>query len=170
MTRFYQNLLGQRLGLGQPLPKADALDEAKRWLRDLTAAEAGTELAALGLPVADGQKTTLRWGRNWYGSRRLGRLAARTGNVCQGDTSMTGTREDWPRRRHRLIGAFVNLGLGDVWRFADALARERGTRIVAGHFFGAPEYVRIGLGVDSATLEHGLTRIGDARGQALGRQ
>ena len=59
MTRFYQNLLGQRLGLGQPLPKADALDEAKRWLRDLTAAEAGTELAALGLPVADGQKTTL---------------------------------------------------------------------------------------------------------------
>jgi aspartate/methionine/tyrosine aminotransferase len=66
--------------------------------------------------------------------------------------------------------AFVNLGLGDVWRFADALAHERGTRIVPGHFFGAPEYVRIGLGVDSATLEHGLTRIGDAmRGRTPGR-
>jgi tetratricopeptide (TPR) repeat protein len=34
MQRFYQNLLGQR---GQPpLPKAEALREAKRWLRDLT--------------------------------------------------------------------------------------------------------------------------------------
>ncbi len=57
--------------------------------------------------------------------------------------------------------AFVNLGLGDVWRFTDTLARVRGTRIVPGHFFGAPEYVRIGLGVDSASLEHGLTRIAE---------
>jgi aspartate/methionine/tyrosine aminotransferase len=57
--------------------------------------------------------------------------------------------------------AFVNLGLGDVWRFADTLARKHGTRVVPGHFFGAPEYVRIGLGVDSALLEHGLTRIGE---------
>jgi hypothetical protein len=47
MTRFYQNLLGKRSGLSQPLPKAEALDEAKRWLRNLTADEAGTELAAL---------------------------------------------------------------------------------------------------------------------------
>ena len=57
--------------------------------------------------------------------------------------------------------AFVNLGVGDVWRFADTLARVRGTRVVPGHFFGAPEYVRIGLGIDSATLEHGLTRIAE---------
>ncbi len=57
--------------------------------------------------------------------------------------------------------AFVNLGLGNVWRFADTLARARGTRVVPGHFFGAPEYVRIGLGVDSAVLEHGLTRIAE---------
>jgi CHAT domain-containing protein len=47
MTRFYQNLLGQRPGLSTPLPKAAALDEAKRWLRGLTADEAGTELAGL---------------------------------------------------------------------------------------------------------------------------
>jgi CHAT domain-containing protein len=47
MTRFYQNLLGKRSGLSQPLPKAAALDEAKRWLRNLTADEAGAELAAL---------------------------------------------------------------------------------------------------------------------------
>src|SRR5262249_32633601 len=37
MTRFYQNLLGQRPGLAQPLPKAEALQEAKAWLRDLSA-------------------------------------------------------------------------------------------------------------------------------------
>jgi CHAT domain-containing protein len=47
MARFYQNLLGKRPGLGKPMPKAEALDEAKRWLRDLTADEAGSERAAL---------------------------------------------------------------------------------------------------------------------------
>jgi CHAT domain-containing protein len=47
MSRFYQNLLGRRAGLTGPLPKAEALDEAKRWLRELTAEEVGGELAAL---------------------------------------------------------------------------------------------------------------------------
>jgi tetratricopeptide (TPR) repeat protein len=39
MTRFYQNLLGKRGGLDKPLPKAQALQEAKRWLRSLPRAE-----------------------------------------------------------------------------------------------------------------------------------
>jgi CHAT domain-containing protein/Flp pilus assembly protein TadD len=39
MARFYQNLLGQRDGLDRPLPKAEALHEAKRWLRTLPRAE-----------------------------------------------------------------------------------------------------------------------------------
>jgi tetratricopeptide (TPR) repeat protein len=39
MTRFYQNLLGKRLGLKGPLPKAEALREAKLWLRGLTASQ-----------------------------------------------------------------------------------------------------------------------------------
>jgi Flp pilus assembly protein TadD len=47
MTRFYQNLLGRRAGLSRPMPKAEALDEAKHWLRNLTVEEVGTELAAL---------------------------------------------------------------------------------------------------------------------------
>jgi CHAT domain-containing protein len=47
MTRFYQNLLGKRPGLSQPLPKAQALDEAKHWLQGLTADEVGPKLAAL---------------------------------------------------------------------------------------------------------------------------
>ena len=37
MERFYQNLLGKRPGLSQPMPKAEALDEAKHWLRSLGA-------------------------------------------------------------------------------------------------------------------------------------
>jgi tetratricopeptide (TPR) repeat protein len=39
MTRFYENLLGKRDGLDKPLPKAEALREAKRWLRALQRAE-----------------------------------------------------------------------------------------------------------------------------------
>jgi tetratricopeptide (TPR) repeat protein len=39
MTRFYQNLLGKRDGLSKPLPKAEALQEAKRWLRQLRRSE-----------------------------------------------------------------------------------------------------------------------------------
>ncbi len=36
MTRFYENLLGARAGLGAGMPKAEALREAQRWLRALT--------------------------------------------------------------------------------------------------------------------------------------
>jgi CHAT domain-containing protein len=39
MTRFYENLLGTRAGLKSPLHKAEALAEAKRWLRERTAEE-----------------------------------------------------------------------------------------------------------------------------------
>jgi CHAT domain-containing protein/Tfp pilus assembly protein PilF len=39
MQRFYANLLGQRPGLAGPLPKAEALREAKAWLRGLSRAE-----------------------------------------------------------------------------------------------------------------------------------
>jgi CHAT domain len=47
MRRFYANLLGGRPGLSQPMPKAEALAEAKTWLRSLDVDEAGSELAAL---------------------------------------------------------------------------------------------------------------------------
>jgi CHAT domain-containing protein len=40
MSRFYQNLLGAREGLKGPLPKAEALAEAKAWLRTLPRTEA----------------------------------------------------------------------------------------------------------------------------------
>jgi CHAT domain-containing protein len=47
MTRFYQNLLGKRPGLSEPMPKTEALDEVKRWLRELTADQVEGEMAAL---------------------------------------------------------------------------------------------------------------------------
>jgi CHAT domain-containing protein len=55
MRRFYQNLLGKRPGLTKPLPKAEALAEAKRWLRNLTESEMSGELATL----VPGQKRSL---------------------------------------------------------------------------------------------------------------
>jgi CHAT domain-containing protein len=47
MTRFYENLLGKRKGLDKPLPKAEALREAKEWLRGLTAKEVDQALVQL---------------------------------------------------------------------------------------------------------------------------
>jgi CHAT domain-containing protein len=46
MARFYENLLGKR-DLSKPMPKAEALAEAKHWLRSLTEAEVGPALAEL---------------------------------------------------------------------------------------------------------------------------
>jgi hypothetical protein len=39
MRRFYQNLLGKREDLKAPLPRAESLQEAKRWLRELSRVE-----------------------------------------------------------------------------------------------------------------------------------
>jgi CHAT domain-containing protein/Tfp pilus assembly protein PilF len=47
MTRFYGNLLGKRAGLKSPLPKTEALAEAKAWLRSAKTEEVGQALAAL---------------------------------------------------------------------------------------------------------------------------
>ncbi len=47
MERFYQNLLGKREGLDKPMTKADALAEAKVWLRNLPRGEAVKRAASL---------------------------------------------------------------------------------------------------------------------------
>jgi CHAT domain-containing protein len=47
MARFYANLLGARPGLSQPMPKAEALADAKAWLRRLTHERVDQELKAL---------------------------------------------------------------------------------------------------------------------------
>jgi hypothetical protein len=47
MTRFYENLLGKRPGLEAPLGKAEALAEAKQWLRSLPRPQAEALAAQL---------------------------------------------------------------------------------------------------------------------------
>jgi tetratricopeptide (TPR) repeat protein len=47
MVRFYQNLLGKREGLKKPMEKAEALREAKAWLRGLSAKEVKVAVASL---------------------------------------------------------------------------------------------------------------------------
>jgi CHAT domain-containing protein len=56
MSRFYENLLGKRPGLAKPMGKAAALEEARRWLRDLSGEEALTLTAKLSHGVARGTR------------------------------------------------------------------------------------------------------------------
>jgi len=60
MTRFYQNLLGRRAGLTGPMPKAEALREAKVWLRGLRRAEVLALTAELSGDVARGKDAKAR--------------------------------------------------------------------------------------------------------------
>jgi CHAT domain-containing protein/tetratricopeptide (TPR) repeat protein len=57
MQRFYANLLGRRTGLGGPLPKAEALREAKGWLRSLSRSDALAVTATLSGGVERGKGT-----------------------------------------------------------------------------------------------------------------
>ncbi len=58
MQRFYANLLGRRPGLAAPLPKAEALREAKVWLRELRRDEVLSLIAKLsgGIDRSKGAK------------------------------------------------------------------------------------------------------------------
>jgi CHAT domain-containing protein len=47
MARFYANFLGKRAGLAGPLPKAEALAEARAWLRAAGPDEVGKALGSL---------------------------------------------------------------------------------------------------------------------------
>jgi CHAT domain-containing protein len=56
MDRFYRNLLGKREDGARALPKAEALREAKQWLRNLTAQEALDRLGAITQGVVRGPR------------------------------------------------------------------------------------------------------------------
>ncbi len=47
MMRFYENWLGKRRGLDRPMSRAEALREAKNWLRGLTGDQVAGELAQI---------------------------------------------------------------------------------------------------------------------------
>jgi CHAT domain-containing protein len=60
MQRFYQNLLGRRPGLTGPMPKAEALREAKSWLRGLRRSEVLAVTAELSGGVERGKGAEAR--------------------------------------------------------------------------------------------------------------
>jgi len=60
MQRFYANVLGRRPGLTAPLPKAEALREAKAWLRGLSRTEVLAGIAELSSGIARGKGAKAR--------------------------------------------------------------------------------------------------------------
>jgi CHAT domain-containing protein len=60
MLRFYANLLGRRAGLTAAMPKAEALREAKTWLRGLSRAEVLALSAELSGGVERGKDAKAR--------------------------------------------------------------------------------------------------------------
>jgi CHAT domain-containing protein len=56
MDRLYANVFGQRENLKAPMGKAEALAEAKRWLRSLTVDQAAQQTAELTSGVARGER------------------------------------------------------------------------------------------------------------------
>jgi hypothetical protein len=60
MHRFYANLLGRRPGLSGPMPKAEALREAKTWLRGLSRSEASAVTAEQSSGVERGKGAKAR--------------------------------------------------------------------------------------------------------------
>jgi tetratricopeptide (TPR) repeat protein len=60
MQRFYANLLGRRSGLSAPMPKAEALREAKNWLRELRRPQVLAAAADLSAGVERGKGASAR--------------------------------------------------------------------------------------------------------------
>lgn len=58
--------------------------------------------------------------------------------------------------------SFPRLRTGDADALCTLLLDRYDTAVVPGRFFGAPDHVRIGLGVDPATFAEGLDRLGRA--------
>jgi aspartate/methionine/tyrosine aminotransferase len=56
--------------------------------------------------------------------------------------------------------SFPRLRGGDADAICDLLIDRYDTAVVPGRFFGAPDHVRIGLGVDPASFTEGLDRLG----------
>jgi aspartate/methionine/tyrosine aminotransferase len=64
--------------------------------------------------------------------------------------------------------SFPRLRVGDVDALCDLLMARYETAVVPGRFFGMPDHLRIGLGVDAAAFREGLDRLGRAAREMRG--
>jgi aspartate/methionine/tyrosine aminotransferase len=53
-------------------------------------------------------------------------------------------------------------GVRDTREFAETLLRDHDTAVVPGHFFQAPDHIRIGFGGQTPSLRGGLAELGKA--------
>jgi hypothetical protein len=58
--------------------------------------------------------------------------------------------------------SFPRVVRGDANRVCEVARARFDTAVVPGAFFGAPEHIRIGLGIDTDSFRAGLERLGDA--------
>jgi aspartate/methionine/tyrosine aminotransferase len=71
--------------------------------------------------------------------------------------------------RHGTV-SFPRLRTADVDALCDLLTDRYETAVVPGRFFGMPDHLRIGLGVDPATFRAGLDRLGRALDELSGQR
>jgi aspartate/methionine/tyrosine aminotransferase len=64
--------------------------------------------------------------------------------------------------------SFPRVRTGDAETLCDLLTNRYETAVVPGRFFGAPDHLRIGLGVDPATFRGGLDQLGRALDELSG--
>lgn len=74
-----------------------------------------------------------------------------------------GSRDDLQAPEH-IAGtvSFPRVVRGDAERVCEVARVRFDTAVVPGAFFGAPEHIRIGLGIDTDSFRAGLERLGDA--------
>ena len=115
MQRFYANLLGRRPGLTAPMPKAEALREAKAWLRGLRrAGGAGPDRGACRAASSEAKvprpaSRPTSPPRSLPAGTTTGRTRPRT----------SGPRSCWPATRIEMRsspGCPIELGVSNTWR------------------------------------------------------
>jgi aspartate/methionine/tyrosine aminotransferase len=98
---------------------------------------------------------------------RLEPVAARSRSLLRANAAVL---NDFLRSRDDLRAAehgagtvsFPRVVRGDAGRLCEVARARFDTAVVPGSFFGAPEHVRIGLGIDTDSLRAGLERLGAA--------
>ena len=97
--------------------------------------------------------------------RQLAKVRERFRRIVEADRAVLGRFLDRARgvsavRTGFGTTAFLRLAAGDADAFLDRLRAEYETSAVPGRFFEMPEYIRVGMGVNSEMFAEGLRRLG----------